>query len=419
MARFFQQPPKNVNSSDPRGYGKLLVTVSTPNKLPQLASRMQFLTQSEIRRMTRDCAEKGGINLAQGLCDMEIPEVVRRAAQRAIDEGPNTYVSHLGLPELREILADKLVRLNAVSYDPATELIVTNGASGAFWAACLNLFDPGDEVVLFEPYYGYHLAHLRACGLPAKFVRLAPPTFEVTEAALLEQIGPKTRAIVVCTPGNPSGKVFTRSELEVIERVAVSHNLWVITDEIYEHFVYDGKKHISPASLPGIYPRCITIGGLSKTLSITGWRLGYCAAPSGVAERLALTSDLVYICAPSPLQAGAAAGLRALPDEYYAALARHQQDKRDRFCEALLTAGLTPIVPEGAYYVLADISKLPGTTARERASALLDQTGVAAVAGSAFYQPTGGGPGETLARFCFAKTDGVLDEACRRLETLR
>lgn len=376
---------------------------------------MQFLTQSEIRRMTRDCTAKGGINLAQGLCDMEIPEVVRRAAQAAIDSGPNTYVSHLGLPELREVLAAKLMRLNQVNYDPETQLLVTNGASGAFWAVCLNLFDPGDEVILFEPYYGYHLAHLRACEIGAKFVRLQTPNFEVTEAALLAQVGPKTRAIVVCTPGNPSGKVFTRHELEIIERVATNRNLWIITDEIYEHFVYDGRKHVSPASLPGIYRRCVTIGGLSKTLSITGWRLGFCAAPEALAERIALTCDLVYICAPSPLQAGAAAGLSALPDDYYEELAHNQENKRNRFCDALSRAGLSPVVPQGAYYVLADVSKLPGTTARERVSALLDQTGVAAVAGSAFYQASAGSPGETLARFCFAKTDAVLDEACRRL----
>ncbi len=369
--------------------------------------------------MTKDCNAKGGINLAQGLCDTEIPEVVRRATQRAIESGPNTYVSHTGLPELKQAIAAKLSHHNQLDFDPSSEIVITNGASGAFWATCLSLLDPGDELLLFEPFYGYHLAQLRACGLGARFIHLEPPQFAFDEAALEAAHTPRTRAIVVSTPNNPSGKVFSEDELRAVARFAERHNLWIISDEIYEHFVYDGRRHISPACVGDVRERCITISGLSKTLSITGWRIGFCAASAPIAERIALASDVVYICAPAPLQMGVALGLQQLPDEFYRQLASDHQRKRDTFCSALSDAGLSPINPEGAYYVLADASSLPGETAVQRATHLLDRTGVAAVAGSAFFEPRTNNPGENLLRFCFAKTDAVLNEACQRLRKWR
>jgi aminotransferase len=228
-------------------------------------------------------------------------------------------------------------------------------------------------------------------------------------------VTPRTRAIVVNTPTNPCGKVFSRAEIETLAAIAERHDLFVLTDEIYEHFVYDGRRHLSPAVLPSLAPRTITIGGFSKTFSITGWRIGFSAAARKYAERLGFINDLIYICAPAPLQMGVARGLELLGDDFYANLCADYQRKRDKFCGALSSAGIPPFVPQGAYYVLADMHRLPGNNAKERVMNLLERAGVASVPGSAFYR---GHEGDTLARFCFAKTDADLDEACRRLERL-
>jgi aminotransferase len=362
--------------------------------------------------MTIECARLGGINLSQGVCDTEVPLEVRRAAQAAIDEGCNPYTRYDGLPELRRAIAEQLGAAGLV-YDAEGEIVVTAGATGAFYGACLALFDPGDDVMLFEPYYGYHVDTLTALGLGARSVTLAPPAWRFDRAALDRALTARTRAIVVNTPANPSGKVFTRPELDVVVQFACEHDLWIVTDEIYEHFVYDGRRHVAPASLPGARERTVTIGGSSKTFAVTGWRIGWAAAPRALGERLGLVNDLVYICAPAPLQRGCAVGLAALGSSFYERLRADYTGKRDRICAALRRAGIEPFVPEGAYYVLADISRLPGASAKQRAMHLLETTGVACVPGDAFYSGT---TGATLARFCFAKTDADLDEACRRLE---
>lgn len=363
--------------------------------------------------MTLECTKRGGINLSQGICDTPVPEVARRAAQAAMDEGCNTYTRYDGLPELRAGIAKKLEK-NGVQVTGEGDLVVTSGSSAAFYGACLAVLDPGDEVVLFEPYYGYHLDTVLAVGGAVKTVTLRPPDFAFSRAELDAVIGPKTRAIVVSTPGNPSGKVFTREEIDVVAGVAVEHDLLVLTDEIYEHFVYDGRTHVSPASVPELRERTIMIGGFSKTLSITGWRVGFSAGPREYVERLGLINDLVYICAPAPLQRGVAVALERLGDDFYQGLGVEYRAKRDRICAALDRAGLPPVVPQGAYYVLADTSRIPGQTSKARVMQLLERTGVAAVPGSAFYR---GQEGDMLARFCFAKIDSDLDEACRRLET--
>lgn len=382
---------------------------------------MDFLSQSEIRRMTLECQSRGGINLAQGICDTPIPEVVRRAAQRAVDVGPNTYTRNIGIDSLRQQISKKLQRHNQLNFDPETEITVTSGASSAFYGACLTLLEPGSEVILFEPYYGYHVAHLRATGLVPKLVPLLPPTqadgaWTLDRTALKQAISPQTSAIVINTPSNPSGKLFTRDELTFIAGLCEAHNLWVFTDEIYEHFVYDGKTHLSPATLPELADRTVTISGFSKTLSITGWRVGFSAAPAHISERLALVNDLVYICAPAPLQAGVAEGLAQLGDDFYAELANSHQRKRQRICDALDSAGLPPLIPQGAYYVLANTERLPGRNGKDKVLNLLEKTGVAGVAGSAFFEAQ---KGENWARFCFAKTEHELEQACQRLATLR
>jgi len=378
---------------------------------------MAFLRQSEIRNMTLECVKLSGINLSQGVCDTELPEPVRLGAAAAMLEGTNTYTRYDGLPALRAAIAQKVLRDTGASVDPETEIVVTSGATGAFYAACLGLFDAGDEVVLFEPYYGYHLDTLRALGITPRFVTLDPEhDWSFSVQALRQAINAKTRAIVVNTPGNPSGKVFTRTELEQIASLAREFDLYVLTDEIYEYFLYDGREHVSMATLPGMRERTLTLGGFSKTFSITGWRIGYLVATAELCHKLGQVHDLVYVCAPAPLQIGVARGLEQLPPSFYEELRLEYAQKREKLCASLTRAGIAPHVPQGAYYVLADSRSLPGSSAKERALALLRQCGVAAVPGSAFFQD---GRGDDLLRFSYAKREAELDEACRRLDAFR
>ncbi len=380
-----------------------------------LSRRSDRITQAEIRVMTIECEKVGGINLAQGVCDTQAPLPVRRGAQAAIDAGVNSYTRFDGLAELRRAIAAKLRDYNGINADPETEITVSAGSTGAFYCACLALLDPGDEVILFEPYYGYHLNTIEAVGAAGAYVRTHPPDWTFDPHELQRAITPRTKGIMVNTPANPSGKVFTREEMEIIGEAARRHDLFIFTDEIYEYFVYDGRQHISPASLPGLADRTITISGFSKSYSITGWRVGYSAAEQRWAEVIGQMNDLVYVCAPAPLQAGVARGVGGLDRSYYERLLAEYGGKRERICRALEAAGLPPSVPQGAYYVLADVSRLPGTTGKDRAMFLLRETGVAGVPGEAFYHD---GAGDSLIRFCFAKADAELDEACRRLARL-
>ncbi|MCA1826653.1 MAG: aminotransferase class I/II-fold pyridoxal phosphate-dependent enzyme [Myxococcales bacterium] len=375
----------------------------------KIARRLQDLAQSDIRRMTRECERVSGINLGQGICDLPTPELVRDGAIAAIRANKSTYSFAEGAPELRTAIARKLARDNGLKADPGTEICVTVGASGAYACAIHALLDPGDGILFFEPYYGYHLNAAIVAGLTPQFLTLEPPDFAFTEAALEKAIDLKTRAIVVCTPSNPSGKMFTRAELQTLARVAEKHDLLIITDEIYEYIRYGGREHVSPATLAR--DRTVTIMGLSKTFSITGWRLGYAVAPAPLTQAITLVNDLDYVCAPTPLQLGAAAGFDA-PKSYFDDLQSSYQHKRDLICDALRKARLEPIVPQGAYYVLADCSGLGFTKSRDAAMHVLEKTRVASVPGSAFYR---GATGEKLLRFCFAKDDGVLEEACQRL----
>ncbi|HQO62081.1 MAG TPA: pyridoxal phosphate-dependent aminotransferase [Syntrophorhabdus sp.] len=380
-----------------------------------LSERRQWVLQSEIRNMSIECERIGGINLAQGVCDTEVPLVVRRGAQKAMDEGVNTYTHYAGLMELRAAIAHMYQRTYGIDVDPENEIIASAGSTGVFYCACLALLDPGDEVILFEPYYGYHVQTLVATGCVPTYVRMQPPDWTFFLKDLEDAITPKTRGIMVNTPANPSGKVFTQDELKLIADFAERYDLFVFTDEIYEHFLYGDTKHIPPMTLPGIRERTITISGVSKSFSITGWRVGYCICDERWSQTIGYFNDLVYVCAPAPLQIGVAKGLVELGDDYYRKLSIEYAAKREKICSALDHAGLTPCIPQGAYYVLADISRLPGKDSKEKVMHLLERTGVACVPGNAFYHDASG---EDLARFCFAKEDQVLDEACRRLEDL-
>jgi aminotransferase len=375
--------------------------------------------QSEIRAMTVACDAMGGINMAQGVCDTDPPHPVVEAAIAAIQSGHNIYTRADGIASLREAIAQKLATFNGIAVDPHTQVLVSSGATGAMNSALLALLNPGDECLVLEPFYGYHNTMLVTQRIVPVVVPLQAPDWALSMDSLRAAVTPKTRAIILNSPSNPSGKVFSLAELELLADFAIEHDLFVFTDEMYEYFVYDGQRHISIATLPGMAERTITISGFSKTFSVTGWRLGYLAASERWLPAITFFHDLTYVCAPSPLQHGAAAGLLQLPASFYTDLAAEYEAKRDMTCAALTVAGLTPSIPTGAYYILADASRIPGTDAKQKARNLLASTGVASVAGSAFFgsDANGRNRGENLLRFCFAKKQSQLEYACNRLES--
>jgi aminotransferase len=380
----------------------------------QISDRLRGLVQSDIRRMSRECERVGGINLGQGICDLPtIPELVEGACD-AIRANKATYSKFEGIDILRERIARKVERHNGFTADPAKEIVVTVGSSGGFLAAAMATLNVGDEVILFEPYYGYHLNTFKVLGFEAKFVPLKAPDWTIDFDVLRAAFTPKTKAIVVCTPSNPSGKMFTREELEKIGALCREFGAWIFTDEIYEYIVYDGRKHVSVASIPSCRDLAITISGFSKTFSITGWRVGYVIADERVAGPIGLMNDLFAICAPTPLQWGVARALE-IGDDYYANMAADYQKKRDMLADALSEAGFTPSIPQGAYYMLAQIPD-EFRDDKEAAQALLETTRVASVPGSAFFVSEAG---KRMLRFCFAKDFNSLEEACKRLRAFK
>jgi aminotransferase len=395
-----------------------LATAASNLRLSDLAPHT---VQSEIRAMSAACDAINGINLSQGVCDTDPPHPVVEAAIAAIRAGQNIYTRAEGIAPLREAIAQKLASFNRITVDPYTEVLVTSGATGALNSALLALLNPGDECLVLEPFYGYHLTTLRSQRVTPVIVPMPAPHWELDLDRLRSAVTARTRAIILNSPSNPSGKVFTHAELEQLAAFALEHDLFVFTDEMYEYFIYDGAHHLSIAALPGMAGRTITISGFSKTFSVTGWRLGYLAADARWLPAIAFFHDLTYVCAPAPLQHAVAAGLLALPASFYSGLSAEYQAKRDALCAALTAAGLTPSIPSGAYYVLAEATRIPGPDAKQKARRLLADTGIAAVAGSAFFGTNAGGEnrGENELRFCFAKKDPELAEACRRLAAYR
>ena len=365
--------------------------------------------------MTTECDRMGGINLAQGVCDTPVPAIVEAAAVRAMRDGQNIYTRCDGTQRLREAIAAKQLRDYGLRYNSENEVLVASGATAGLHVAAMALLNPGDEVLIFEPFYGYHVNTLKSLRNNPVIVALAEPDWHLDIDAMRAAVTPRTRAILVNTPANPSGKIFTLPELEAVAQLAQERDLFVFTDEIYEYFVYDGARHICPATLPGMRERTIVISGFSKTFSITGWRVGYATSDVRWMPAMAHFHDLTYVCSPAPFQVATAAGLEQLPPSFYTKVAADHESKRGRLLSALTAAGMEPSVPPGAYYIMASAERLPGKTAAEKARHLLRATGVAAVAGSAFFRP---GRGENLLRFCFAKLDSELDDACARLRKL-
>jgi len=380
----------------------------------KLSNRAQNIAQSEIRAMSILCNEKKGLNMAQGLCDLEVPLPVSIGAKEGIDAGKNTYTSAYGNYKLRAAIAKKQNDF----YDQGVEVdnvLVSLGATGAFYATAMSLLNEGDEVILFEPYYGYHVATLESIGCKIKFIRTTPPSYEIDFEDLKSQISEDTKAILICNPSNPSGKVYTKEELESLSDIINQNDIFLFSDEMYEHFVYDGLPFVSALSIESLKERTVVISGFSKIYSITGWRLGYAISQKNVIDAASAFNDLVYVCPPAPLQHGILKGLKELPKSYYTDVAKEHQVKRDKFIKALNDAGLAAEYVKGAYYVLADISKLEGEDDKEKVVTLLEKTGIAAVPARAFYNDS---EGIHLARFCFSKKAEELDNAIERLNAL-
>ena len=383
-----------------------------------LAARTAALRQSDIRAVTFAVDRVGGINLGQGICDLATPEPIVEGTARALRDGRSIYTAYNGIAPLREAIAAKAVAFNGIAEATPESVVVSTGSTGAFQAAVLTLCEPGDEVVLFEPFYGYHAGILRLHGVRPVAVPLVrgDGRWAFDPDRLAAAVTARTTAVVVCTPANPSGMVWTEAEVDALYRVAERHDLWVLTDEIYEHMVYDGRAHVSPASRPGAWARTFTLSGFSKTFNMTGWRLGYALAPEPVAHTLGLVNDLTVICAPAPLQHGLAAAL-PMPDAYYAAMVADYTAKRAQIVEALRACGLDADLPEGAYYVLAGLGARAGTpgwaSAQEATATLIETAGVACVPGPSFYADPA--DGDQQLRFCYAKEAAVLDQACDRL----
>jgi aminotransferase len=365
----------------------------------KLSNRAKNIAQSEIRAMSILCNEKNGLNMAQGLCDLEVPHPVVEGAKEAIDRGKNVYTSAYGNYKLRVAIAKKQNDF----YDQGIEVdnvLVSLGATGAFYATAMSLLNEGDEVILFEPYYGYHVATLESIGCKIKYIRTTPPAYEIDFENLKDQISEDTKAILICNPSNPSGKVYTKEELQKLSEIINQNDLFLFSDEMYEHFIYDGLTFVSALSIESLKERTVVISGFSKIYSITGWRLGYAITQKEIVDAASAFNDLIYVCPPAPLQNGVLKGLNELPRSYYENVAKEHQKKRDKFIKALNDAGLSAEYVKGAYYVLADISKLEGEDDKQKVVNLLERTGIAAVPARAFYQDN---KGINLARFCFSK----------------
>ena len=379
------------------------------------ASRTATFTESVIREMTRVAQQHGAINLAQGFPDFPMPEAMKDAACAAIHGDLNQYAITWGAPALRLGIAEKYRRWYDMPVDPEREITVTCGATEAMAAVFLALIDPGDEVIVFEPWYENYGPDAILASAKPRYVPLEPPEWRFDPEVLRAAFNEKTKAIVVNTPHNPTGRVLTREEIGFIAELCIEHDVWAITDEIYEHIRYAGGHHVL-ATWPGMRERTVTISGLSKTFSCTGWRLGYAIAPERESVAIRKVHDFLTVGAPAPLQAAAAVGM-AFDAEYYNHLALDYRERRDSLLPVLADAGFTFSLPEGAYYVLADFSSLSDTDDTTFARWMAAEIGVAGVPGSSFYH-AGAGRGKSMIRFAFCKKQETLDQAADRLSRL-
>ncbi len=383
----------------------------------ETAARVGVFTESVIREMTRLALEHGGINLAQGFPDFAAPPELCDAAARALADGHNQYAITWGSPRLRAALAEKVRWFNGLEVDPERNITVTCGATEAMMATMLATVNPGDEVIVFEPFYENYGPDAKLSGAVPRFVRLRlEPGFPFDPDELRAAVTPRTKAVIVNTPHNPTGKVFSRDELEIIADLCRRHDLLAITDEVYEHIVYDGRAHVSLATLPGMAERTVIVNSVSKSYSVTGWRIGWTIAPAHIADGIRKVHDFLTVGAAAPLQEAAVTALR-FPREYYARLAAMYQRKRDTLLAILRDAGFACLVPGGAYYIMCDITPLGYDDDYALTMHLIKDVGVAPVPGSSFfYEPAAG---RRYVRFAFPKREETFGEVRARLSRLR
>jgi aminotransferase len=382
----------------------------------QKAARFE---ESVIRKMTQVCLAHQGINLAQGFPDFPAPEELQEAAVKALRDGYNQYARTWGAPQLVEALAKKLKWFQGMEIDPNTQVTICCGTTEAMIASLLATVNPGDEVVVASPFYENYGADAILCGATPRYVTLHPVKgggFHFDPAELAAAFNRRTRGIILNTPHNPCGKVYSRQELQVIADLCLKHDTLAFTDEIYEHILYDGRQHVSLATLPGMAERTVTISGMSKTYSVTGWRVAWAIASPRITAAVRKVHDFLTVGAPHPLQVAGAAALR-LPRSYYSQLAEDYARRREVIWTALQEAGFQGYYPEGAYYIMVEIGefKRPGETDTDLALRLIKEGGVASVPGSSFYDPPSLGYDQI--RFCFCKKLETLREAGDRLAT--
>lgn len=383
--------------------------------MKELSKRTAGFTDSVIRRMTRISNQYGAINLSQGFPDFDPPKEITDRLKEIADSGPHQYALTWGAQNFREALAKKQEHFYGMKVDPDKELVVTCGSTEAMMAAMMSVCNPGDEVVIFSPFYENYGADTILSGEEPIYVPLIPPTFSFDadrlEAAMKRD---KVKALILCNPSNPCGKVFTKEELELIASLAIKYDIYVITDEVYEHIVYEPFQHICIATLPGMRERTIVCNSLSKTYSITGWRLGYVMAPAEIADRVKKVHDFLTVGAAAPLMEAAVTGLR-FDDSYYKGLQAHYTHMKEMFTGGLDELGFTFTRPQGAYYVLMDISEYGYSDDLLFCEDLARKVGVGAVPGSSFFKE----PENRYIRFHFAKKDDTLEAALDRLSDMK
>ena len=384
--------------------------------MQELSRKTQHFTDSVIRRMTRIAIANNAINLAQGFPDFDPPKAMTDRLQEISPIGPHQYPITMGAPNFRRALAKKCGRFMGRALDPETEMVVTIGSTEAMVDTLFALTNPGDKIIMFSPYFENYRAQTLLVGCEPIFVPLVPPAFNYDANVLEDAFRQGAKAILICNPSNPSGKVFTRAELEQIAALAVKYDTYVIMDEVYEHIVYAPHKHIYMNSLPGMWERTVSCSSLSKTYSVTGWRLGYAIAPKELMDKIKQFHDFNTVGAPSPLMEAAVVGLE-MPDSYYEEFGAHYAHMKQLFTSGLDRIGIPYTDPQGAYFVLADIRPYmrKGETDVEFCEDVAKNIGVAAVPGSSFFMENVG----SIVRLHFAKKDDTLNEALERLEKLK
>jgi N-succinyldiaminopimelate aminotransferase len=386
---------------------------------PHAAERVSRFGTTVFSEFSALAQKHGAVNLGQGFPDFDGPEAVKEAAQRAIRDGVNQYAMGVGSKELRQAIAEHSARFYGQQVDPDTMITVTSGATEAILDVILGLVDPGDEVVAFEPFYDSYDANITFIGAKARYVPLRAPDAQhpqwwIDWAELEAAFSPRTRLLILNSPQNPTGKVFTREELERLGALCVKYDVKVLSDEVYEHIVFAPARHVRPATVPSLADRTVTVSSMGKTFSLTGWKIGWVIAPPPLRDAVQRAHQFVTFATASPLQVATAAALR-LPDSYFQELAASYLARREKLLRGLREAGLPSHAPEGSYFILADISHLGFPDDVAFCRHLVTQVGVAAIPPSVFYSPEHKKLGQGFARFAFCKTDGVLDEGVRRL----